>query len=417
MSIDDQLRTLTKNEITVLFYKCKGVKYVEIGDRLGYSVDWVTLQMGGVYIKLGFKKEMHWTERTKILEKEVCPRLPKKLEDWNPVIEITEESTEEIREEPVTNPELMALVVYDEQQIEAVKNASLIHPKPKETIVITKQGTGIQTVRRIFFAGVGLLFIGVSLIIILAIVYFAYRLGRGATPPPDVIVITTTALPATDTSITVPTDPPTPDATATQAPTNTAVPAEFIPPADGILFEDTFDGTIKPEWTQNSGVWIVVDGRLTLSANENFNTTTGYDWITLEDLGWDNYIVSVDVFIPRSNSNGPTAIVVRSNGSGEIGFATDYSPDLFMAFVGRNGYSTTEAIASQRDSVDFPEGQSTKVEMEVQNDTYVLSFNGKEIQRITIPEYDQNLIQIAVHCWDTFVGCASFDNFKVTYLP
>ncbi|MBV5342639.1 hypothetical protein JZU68_03165, partial [bacterium] len=77
MSIDDQLRKLTKNEMTVLYWKCKGLKYEQIGARLTYGVDWVTLTMGGVYTKLGFSKEMHWTKRWEILKTEVCPLVPK----------------------------------------------------------------------------------------------------------------------------------------------------------------------------------------------------------------------------------------------------------------------------------------------------------------------------------------------------
>ena len=71
MSIEDILKRLSVNEATVLYWKSQKLNYEEISNNLGYSIDWVTLQMGSVYRKLGFDKKMHWVQRVKILETEV----------------------------------------------------------------------------------------------------------------------------------------------------------------------------------------------------------------------------------------------------------------------------------------------------------------------------------------------------------
>ena len=225
MSIQDQLRKLTKNEITVLYWKCKGLKYVQIGKKLDYSVDWVTLTMGGAYTKLGFSKDMHWTKRWEILKSEVCPRLPKNIDDWQPVIEITEGITEEIREEPV-NPDIKALVLYDEQMIEAEKEKSLLPPKPQEPIIIKTNGKKSpkpSCLSRIILA---VFFI----VVIAGVGYAAYMFGRGATPVPQIVVVTATLPPATETPLPTVTpeftNTPVPTLTFTPEPTFTPLPTE-----------------------------------------------------------------------------------------------------------------------------------------------------------------------------------------------
>ena len=49
MSIDDQIKLLTKNEMTVLYWKCRGLTHEQIRLRLTYSKDWVQLQMSTAY--------------------------------------------------------------------------------------------------------------------------------------------------------------------------------------------------------------------------------------------------------------------------------------------------------------------------------------------------------------------------------
>ena len=302
MPIDDQINSLTKNEMTVLYYKCKGLNHEQIRIRLGYSKDWVQLQMSTVYSKLGFEKSMHWTKRRDILKNEICPRLPKSIDDWQPLKEITEE----IREEPMPDPEMMALVVYDEMEIEKEENKALIPPKPIKPIVIIdeEKKDKWKNFRRIFFAVV-------SLIVLLGVAYFTYGLNRGATPAPQIVVITATFPPITDTPLptatsVIPTDTLVPTDIPTPVPTNTLIPTVFAPPADGILFQDDFKSGDLSAWTQYGSQWIVSNGKLTMLAND----VNSYSWIGLERPEWKNYILSVDITIPYQGSAAQTRVVV-----------------------------------------------------------------------------------------------------------
>jgi hypothetical protein len=117
----------------VLKWKCKGLEYLKIAGRLGYSVAWVQLQMSTAYRKLGFNSSMHWTQRKKILEKEICPRLPKDIEGWVP----KQETIEETREDP----EMLSLVLYDEAKLTTIEGEVVEGPiilKPRPTPLITK---------------------------------------------------------------------------------------------------------------------------------------------------------------------------------------------------------------------------------------------------------------------------------------
>jgi hypothetical protein len=395
--------------MTVLYWKCKGLKYEQIGARLTYGVDWVTLTMGGVYTKLGFSKEMHWTKRWEILKTEVCPLVPKNLDDWQPVIEITEGSREEIREEPVVNPEIKALVLYDEKMIEAEKEKSLIPPKPKETIVIRDLTKGQKTFRRFVFA-----LLAAVIISFLGIV--VYNLGRGATPAPQIIIITTTPIPtSTETPTPLATVTPLPTITFTPEPTFTPLPTatEFIPPEDGILSEDNFESGDLSAWTQVNGKWLVSNGQLTAFGDDN----DSYKWIALKRPEWKNYILSLTVYQPHQGaaSQADVLIAVRNNGSQikYIGVPVDNFGNVYWAFIGSDMFDN-DVIGGNKFEFGFESGSTMKLEM--QGDTYVLDVNGRELQRITMSGYDSGGISLGSDC-DKGDDCARFDNIKVTYLP
>lgn len=220
VSIEDVLRSLTFNEVTVLYWKCRDLKYEEIKIKLNYSVDWVTLQMSHVYQKLGFNKEMHWTKRKEILDREVCPTLskilenkPPKPEEWPPDIE-----------EPVANPETYALVLYDEKSEEEEKKGEIekVIPTPIVAIPQRPQRRG----RLLFLALIVIVgCIGIGII--------GYILGQRNNPFSFLVSAT---LAATETSTPMPTGNPTntptliPSSTFTPAPTSTLTPTPTLSP-------------------------------------------------------------------------------------------------------------------------------------------------------------------------------------------
>jgi hypothetical protein len=62
-----------QDEAQVLYWKCRRYDHEQIAQKMGWSTAWVQLRMVRIYKKLGFKKEMHWTKRARLLRREVCP--------------------------------------------------------------------------------------------------------------------------------------------------------------------------------------------------------------------------------------------------------------------------------------------------------------------------------------------------------
>ncbi len=412
MSIEAQLRTLNRNEITVLFHKCKGLKYAQIASKLDYSTDWVQLHMSHVYTKLGFNKEMHWTKRTSILENEVCPRLPKRIEDWSFDPEPLE-LTEGIREEPKLDPEIRDLVLYDEMRL--AKTEKPEDARDPEVIVIPEWPR--QRNRW------GRLVRGCTIVILLVVVgYLAFRLGRSTTTETPIAqpANTNAAAPAqasntaesilpTDTAI--PLDSPTPKPSDTPAPPPTVA---FVPPADGILFQDNFENGLNPEWQAFGNNWLVADGELTLSTNAAFNNR--YEWIGLNHPEWKNYILSLDVMVSTGQRSpfGYIAIVVRDGAQlQDLGVAIDTMPWIYWATIGGDE-SDTMPISGQNTDRYF--GSGSTVEITVQGNNYSLRVNGQNIQIISMSGYDTGGINLGIECHYA-LECPSFDNVKVTYLP
>lgn len=226
------------------------------------------------------------------------------------------------------------------------------------------------------------------------------------------VVITLPANTAMPTYTPLPTYTPFP----TLLPTQTAIPTPtatlFVPPANGILFQDTFDTGKSPEWNEYGGQWIVSNGELTILADDE----DSYKWIALRKPEWKNYTLSLTVNIPFQNSaaQSDVAVAVRNEGSQSsyLGVPVDTIRNrVYWAFI--EGYSDT-AIAGLNEGFEFISGSN--MELEVQGDNYTLRVNGREIQTITMSGYNSGGISLGIYCYST-LGCPSFDNVKVTYLP
>lgn len=223
-----KLRSLNRSEATVLYWKCHGKTYEQIGLDIDYSSDWVQLQMSNTYRKLGFNKDMHWRERTRLLEESYCKALrtmvrddPKNLDQW-PFAE----------EEPKHDPLMYPLVIYDEMQQRGLipYDQGQTPPPPPEP-----QG------RRIFRYALGLL-------ALLAVGYAAYMIGTFREP--ETVTQLVTQAPVVETVIITSTPEPTILPTATEivdlAATADAATALFI----ASLPTNTPDPTATPEPTK-----------------------------------------------------------------------------------------------------------------------------------------------------------------------
>ena len=229
------------------------------------------------------------------------------------------------------------------------------------------------------------------------------------TPTPQVVVITQPAptLPPLPTYTPLPTNMP--------VITNTSIPIAtatfFVPPADGILFQDNFDNGFKTDWNLGND-WITADGTLSQIAK---GTSNSYGWATLNKSEWKNYILSVKINIPYMSSaaQSDVAVAVRVNGQ------TKYLGVQILPFVGNalffigNSKFDSDAVASSR-VFDFESGST--LEIEANGNNFVVRVNGRQVQQVSISGYDSGGIALGINCGSS-LGCPSFDNVKVTYLP
>lgn len=223
-----------------------------------------------------------------------------------------------------------------------------------------------------------------------------------------------------ESTVNAPTDTPLP--TYTFAPTYTAVPTNtlpptatvtlFSPPVDGILFQDNFETNMSPDWTANSGTWIVSNGELSVAYEQEVNP--GYKWIALNKPDWKNYILSLTVKIPYPRTTSFPAIIIRNNNAkSNFGISMSSNGDIFFALVG-SSFSKNKAVAGQNAEIEMP--SVANLEVEAQENVYILRINGQQVQSITMPGYDSGGISLGITCGYS-KGCPSFDNVKVAYLP
>lgn len=211
------------------------------------------------------------------------------------------------------------------------------------------------------------------------------------------------------TNTLAPTIPP------TLTPTFTAIPptiTPFVPPADGILFDDSFDGVIKPEWQIYNGTWLISDGRLTLLPNDG----TTFDWIALGKPEWKNFRLSISVYCPYTNNNPPIAIRLRKSISSQIGIFIDWQYKVYWAFLGADMFKVN-AVTSKKNYSMLPAAQAGTIIIDVQGDKFSMIVNGQDHEVINISGFDTTDIAIGAGCGNSSEGCPSFDNVIITYLP
>jgi hypothetical protein len=241
---------------------------------------------------------------------------------------------------------------------------------------------------------------------------FIIEFYNPTTPTPQVVVITQAAptLPPLPTYTPYPTNMP----LQTNMPIPTVTATTFVPPANGILFQDNFENGLGL-WNKYTGSWVITNGKLSKLTENPYSSL--YEWIGIEQPAWKNYIVSLSIEELKSNSYPPIAIVVRQNiaEAKYIGAELDFWPWIYLSVIS-NDYSESTPIAGKNKNFTFPTGTEVLVEIEAKDDNYTLRVNGQQLQSVSIQGYDSPEIRIGLHCAD-YPGCPTFDNFKVTYLP
>jgi len=442
----DRLKTLSRQEATVLYWRCRGWTYKSIGEELGYGEDRVTQLMSIVYQKLGFSKSTHWRVRTGLLNQVFCGEFMAligneygNLEEWplygvplaGDIVRVGKHAPEETREqapakppeEQVPDPEMVALVREDEKHWSGkgqVVQGEVVGEEEGGRGNGNGRGNDGATCLTRALAGFGVLALVAGAAG--AVYYFAVLRGQTPAPTPAATVlmpasspVPTQALPpVAATSTAVPSEVPTEAPTQTAAPTATALPTDtpFVPPADGILFEDNFDSGIKPGWNLGD-YWITADGELTQTSQAALRDH--YSWATLNEPGWKNYVLSVKINIPYMYSGGQSnvAVAVRTNSQAK------YLGVQILPFVGNalffigNSNSDSDAVAGSR-VFDF--GSGSTLQIEANGNNFTVSVDGRKVQQVSVSGYESGGIALGIDCLYT-LGCPSFDNVKVTYLP
>jgi hypothetical protein len=203
----------------------------------------------------------------------------------------------------------------------------------------------------------------------------------------------------------------TPYPTYTPAPLPTIpTPTAFLPPANGIWFQDNFDNGIKTDWERDNS-WITADGALSRTSQ----SIDSYSWATLNEPEWKNYIVSVKINIPfmGSAAQSPVAVAVRVNGQAKyLGVEIPAFTGNALSFIGNNEHDTVPV--AQKRVFDFESGST--LEIEANGNNFIVRVNGRQVQQVSLGGYDSGGVALGMIC-GSGLGCPSFDDVKVTYLP
>ena len=365
-----KLDLLTERQKKVIYYVKQGLDYIEIGEIIGFTDYLVQGEMNNIYEKLGYPKKWHWTQKRDALKKDYFPLIPDSLDEFLALKEVKED-------------------------VEDTKPRKAVHRRQRNPLLIPFIIV-ICLLLTIVGGGVGY------------ILYFGF-------PTPQVLVVSPTTGFTADipqTSLPSPTLEVIPPVVATDTPTpiNTQKPTAtvFVPPADGILFKDNFENGINSDWRIINGNWIVSNGELTVVAGDGFT----YFWIVLDKPEWKNYIFSVKVNIPFQGSGAQSYFAVSARGRG-VGVAIDTFSRVYFASLGSDHFGT-DAIAGENHKSYLDSG--SVLEIEVNNNNYTIRINDTQIQTLSMNLPDSGGIGLAIEC-NYSLGCPSFDNVKVTYLP
>jgi hypothetical protein len=194
----------------------------------------------------------------------------------------------------------------------------------------------------------------------------------------------------------------TPPPTYTSLPGHTPAdtPTDILSPEE--LFSDDFTRRMKPDWTELSGDWRIVDNRLQPISD-------GEAVIVVTDNTWGDYAVEVGfrrdqrwlavfVLLRIQDKNNMMAFGVDS--AGPSPHDTDYAWWLM-----KEGQWTKLVLATECNLI---EGH---VRVEAEGELYTCYIDGELVSSINDPTFATGGVGLRVH--DSY---ATFDDFKVTPL-
>jgi len=380
----ENFKKLTKNEVTLLYWKFREKPTAEICKLLAVE-----------------ESEYYRIQRSayKKLEVDMSLSTPEK---WNDVKTrfgdlltlLTDEDLKSWKEKTSPTPE----------------EPSIPKEEPKEHLEVPDR---VETGNR------RALWLGVGFMIILALVG-GYYLGAHNSPPRQ-IVITATLAPVSQatTNKVVPTTRPTERIllTSTESPTDTIAPTDTTAPTDTptiaptlipLPFQDNFNNGLNPMWNQLTGTWRVINGQLTADPDDSWSR------ILVGDTRWTNFRVDVDVF--NYDWNYQVEVIAHATPQGFISFRTNGDGSSWMLHkIG----SDEETIASlDKGGLTFSgfDGYAKNhIRLEVNGNTYSAYVDGQLYLQVTDPTFPSGQAGLGIYFPNSHTH--RFDNFSIEALP
>ena len=234
MNIEEDLKSLDVLQISILFWKMRGLNNEEIGKKFGNGEDWTKARMTEIYESLGFDRQMHSKEKNRIL-----------TTDYLPVVKLlTNDDPDTLKDWPL-NAKQVKKTVDQPPQNDRPSVAQTSTPVDQTTL--SPRASWWRT-----FLGC-LIFVCIFLVAVTGVGFVLYRYFQGqqtATPEPTQGI--TNTIPAT--SALIPTQPiPTsivPSESA-PAPAITATP-EFYTEGQAVVLKDGVVAILQDEFNDRS---------------------------------------------------------------------------------------------------------------------------------------------------------------------
>jgi DNA-binding CsgD family transcriptional regulator len=410
------LHTLTAAECRVLYWRCQGLTYEQIAQKLFVAERTVYFHMGHVYEKLSLQN-LSSSQRMLILSQLFCPLLRAEIEDP----EVDCKRRRETDPTPPIEPssEVLALVVYDNRVwLVPVDEEPPPGPNPYLPDIYRwpppppPPPPPVDPVRKWLVIGI--------LIGALAVLLAVWRLVPGAfvlreeqaaaelaeTLTSGAVPTVTPVVGAGMTGLPTQTAPttlqPTAVAVATTQPTNTSIPV----PSMALPFEDSFDNGARPEWQPQSGVWRMVNGMYKADPSDDMQVTL------VGDDAWTDYAVDVDV---HENGIGgyPVRVIVRAQGGRYVALETACcesnlvvvgdGPDRIVA------HSDTGGLKNR-----VYEWTQSHLRVEVRGDIYTAYSDGTLLFTAQEGTLTRGMVGLGMQC--PYDEMPLFEDFQVTSL-
>jgi hypothetical protein len=379
-----RIKSLDIFEVRTIYYRKKEYNEDQIQQAIGYAKSKQSDFIRDGLTKLGIplvkgEEKQRWplfiTEYDKVFSQQVPNE--DTLKDWK---------MEEYKPEPVTPPEPPET--------------------PEPAPVPSSKSPDSPLWRKYLIPFMACSVLGVIAIVILILSLVVIQCLRGscpailqpATSTPNVVgtlveTMLASVTPPTPKDTLVPLISP----TDTLHPTDTPIPPTptdaFVPPSDGILFQDNFDNGFSPEWEVVEGRAIITNGKLYAEDPSTF--LVGESW-------WENYIIEFDVGKLYPSQNIGIGVHVQDLNNMYWYHLTEDS--CFWNIVTNGDYLKSY----ERNECHMWEGH---VKLTVEDGNYSMTMAGRNIGTLWDNAYPKGKVSLYQRhsIW--------IDNFVITYLP